>query len=199
MNYSKTAAFHAAGYQDIQINSSYIGGQVRHHGNLSFSRVYQAGHEIPSYQPEAAFQIFQRAIFGLDIATGKINTESTPNYSSTGSATTFQVKNVAPPSPAPTCYILDPVSTCNNETYSSVLAGTALIHNYIVIDRNTTHLFPGLTPGHNDANRTIPGRNPPDVSATPPYTGGAYNPRGGDVALVLLGLGAGLLFVTWGW
>ena len=45
MNYSLSAPFRAAGYQDIQVNSSYVGGQVRQHGNFSFSRVYEAGHE----------------------------------------------------------------------------------------------------------------------------------------------------------
>ena len=51
VNYTNTAQFHAAGYQDIQVNSTYVGGQVRQYGNFSFSRVYQSGHEIPAYQP----------------------------------------------------------------------------------------------------------------------------------------------------
>ena len=34
-----------AGYAPIRVNDSYVGGQVRQYGNLSFSRVYQAGHE----------------------------------------------------------------------------------------------------------------------------------------------------------
>lgn len=40
-----TAKFQDAGYADIRTNASYVGGAVRQYGNLSFSRVYQAGHE----------------------------------------------------------------------------------------------------------------------------------------------------------
>lgn len=53
----------------MQTNDSYIGGLVRQHGNLSYIRTYQAGHAIPSYQPEMAYKIFIRALFNLDIAT----------------------------------------------------------------------------------------------------------------------------------
>lgn len=193
VNYSQTAAFHAAGYQDIQVNSSYVGGQVRQHGNFSFSRVYQAGHEIPSYQPETAYQIFQRAIFGLDIATGKINTESTPGYSSTGSPTTFQVKNDVPPSPAPTCYILAAFATCTDDAFNSVLNGSALIHDYIVIDRNSSALFPGLStsPGSNNASYHT-GLTPSGTISAPgsEFTGGAYGLRVGfTVWCVVVGVG----------
>ncbi|RMZ85375.1 hypothetical protein DV737_g771, partial [Chaetothyriales sp. CBS 132003] len=69
VNYSKTPNFHAAGYANISTNSSYVGGLVRQHGNFSFSRVFQAGHEVPAYQPETAYEIFTRALFNKDIAT----------------------------------------------------------------------------------------------------------------------------------
>jgi carboxypeptidase C (cathepsin A) len=36
--------FEKAGYAEIQTNASYVGGVVRQYGNLSFSRVFQAGH-----------------------------------------------------------------------------------------------------------------------------------------------------------
>ena len=39
------SAFSEAGYADIQTNESYVGGAVRQHGNLSFARVFDAGHE----------------------------------------------------------------------------------------------------------------------------------------------------------
>lgn len=45
VNYSSSAQFRAAGYQDIRVNETYVGGQVRQHGNFSFVRVYDAGHE----------------------------------------------------------------------------------------------------------------------------------------------------------
>lgn len=117
---------------------------MRQHGNYSFSRVYQAGHEVPSYQPEAAYRIFQRAIFGLDIATGTINTEKDSNYSSKGDVEASKTFQEAPDSPEPTCYILDLLSTCTDEQYYAVLNNTALIHDYIVIDEDSAGLFPGI-------------------------------------------------------
>lgn len=36
--------FKKAGYADIETNASYNGGFVRQHGNLSFARIFQAGH-----------------------------------------------------------------------------------------------------------------------------------------------------------
>lgn len=37
--------FKQAGYAEIETNASYVGGLVRQYGNLSFARVFQAGHE----------------------------------------------------------------------------------------------------------------------------------------------------------
>lgn len=42
---SSSARFRAAGYASISTNDSYVGGVVRQHGNLSFSRVFDAGHQ----------------------------------------------------------------------------------------------------------------------------------------------------------
>lgn len=41
-------------------------------GKFAFARIYESGHEVPFYQPLAALEIFERAINGKDIATGKI-------------------------------------------------------------------------------------------------------------------------------
>ncbi|KAI9793675.1 MAG: hypothetical protein M1816_007570 [Peltula sp. TS41687] len=133
VQYSSAAQFKAAGYQDIQVNQTYVGGQVRQHGNFSFSRVYNAGHEVPSYQPEAAYKIFQRAMFNKDIATGQVDTSVKSDYSTTGPSTTFQNKNKAPATqPDPLCYIWQP-STCTDEQYASVEDGTALIEDFVFI------------------------------------------------------------------
>lgn len=176
VNYSQSTAFRSAGYADIQVNSSYVGGEVRQHGNYSFSRVYQAGHEVPSYQPEAAYQIFQRAIFGLDIATGTVNTEKDSSYSSKGDVKASQTRQEAPESPEPTCYILDLV-TCTDDQFEAVVNNTALIHDYIVIDENTAGLFPGFgnstTRSGNDTGRYTPGRV---------HMGGESSGRDGNMA-----------------
>ena len=36
-------------------------------------RIYESGHEVPFYQPLIALEIFERAIAGLDIATGHVH------------------------------------------------------------------------------------------------------------------------------
>lgn len=72
----------------------------------------------------------------LDIATGKLSTiQSGPDvYTSQGKADTFDIKQVAPPEPQPTCYILSLSSTCTNEQRAAVLNGTAIVKDYVVVD-----------------------------------------------------------------
>lgn len=146
VNYSQSSAFHNAGYANISVNSTYVGGQVRQHGNFSFSRVFQSGHEVPAYQPETAFRIFQRAVFGNDVATGTVSTSGNSNYSSVGSSSTFDFKNQDLGSLSPQCYVLALESTCTAEQYGSVVEGKGLVHDYILIDANQSHLFPGIGP-----------------------------------------------------
>lgn len=143
VNHSQATAFRSAGYENIRVNNSYVGGQVRQHGNYSFSRVYEAGGSVPASQPETAFQIFQRAIFGLDIAAGRVNTEKTSNYSSKGTPTASQAKPENPRVPEPMCYVLDPI-TCSNKQWGQVYFGTGVVHQHILIDETTANLFPGV-------------------------------------------------------
>ena len=147
--YKDQKSFLSAGYADMQTNDSYVGGLVRQHGNFSFTRVFESGHEVPAYQPETAFRIFQRAIFGNDIATGKLNISSNNSYATTGPSDTLGTKNKVPEWPTPQCYVLDMASTCTKEQMEMVTNGSGLIHDYILIDQNQTHLFPGV--GNNDA------------------------------------------------
>ena len=62
--------FATAGYVNISTSDSTVHGQVRQSGGFSFVRIYNAGHEVPFYQPLASLEIFERAIAGKDIATG---------------------------------------------------------------------------------------------------------------------------------
>ncbi|OJD24013.1 hypothetical protein ACJ73_04631 [Blastomyces percursus] len=143
MNYRNASRFRAAGYAVIKTNSSYIGGQVRQYGNFSFSRVYQAGHMVPAYQPETASEIFRRTMFNMDIATVKVNTAIDRAYSTKGSPTTFQRKHKPPHKPKPTCYILD-YFTCTEGQVAILEKDFGLILDYILVDENTKHLFPGV-------------------------------------------------------
>ncbi|KAI9652132.1 MAG: hypothetical protein M1829_001837 [Trizodia sp. TS-e1964] len=129
INHKLSSNFRQAGYTNIQTNGSYVGGQVRQHGNFSFSRVYQAGKMVAAYQPETAYQIFQRTMFNTDVATGKVS--SLKDFATTGPSTTWQL-NDRPTYPEPTCYILDP-KTCTDGQYTDVMSHLAIVQNYIVI------------------------------------------------------------------
>jgi carboxypeptidase D len=141
VNYTDASKFRAAGYTDLQTNGSYVGGQTRQYGNFSFTRVYEAGHEVPAYQPQTAFEIFNRSLSNRDIATGKVSTLSNSSYGTEGPSSTWQIKNEVPPMPEPTCYILQLVATCTADQIESVNNGSALIRDYIVVDNNTQPLF----------------------------------------------------------
>ena len=63
--------FHNAGYVNITTTDNVVHGQVKQAGKFSFLRIYESGHEVPFYQPVVALEMFERALKGLDIATGK--------------------------------------------------------------------------------------------------------------------------------
>ncbi|KAJ5381249.1 Carboxypeptidase S1 [Penicillium cataractarum] len=134
IQHAEADAFRAAGYAPLRTNSSYVGGQVRQHGNFSFTRVYEAGHEVPAYQPQTAYEIFHRALFNRDLATGKVDTAKNRSYSTKGPASTWQFKNQVPESPAPECYILALEATCTEDQIASVVNGTAVIKDYVLVE-----------------------------------------------------------------
>ncbi|RYP76015.1 hypothetical protein DL771_002087 [Monosporascus sp. 5C6A] len=166
INHTGAAAFAAAGYTDIVVNDTYVGGQVRQHGNLSYSRVYQAGHEIPSYQPETAYRMFMRALFNRDIATGEVDTARDPDYATEGPPDTWGVLSEDPPDPLGFCYIRDLGSMCTEDQVRSVLDGEATIVHGIVIDRNSTRLFPGLLEEGGGGNSTATPSPTPSSTAS---------------------------------
>lgn len=81
VNYTHTAEFKAAGYAPMVVDGVEY-GEVRQYGNFSFLRIYEAGHQVPYYQPAASLTMFNRTIKHLDIATGDIPVVS--NLSTTG-------------------------------------------------------------------------------------------------------------------
>ncbi|KAF2715244.1 alpha/beta-hydrolase [Pleomassaria siparia CBS 279.74] len=169
IEYTDTEKFHAAGYAPVVTNDTYVGGQVRQYGNLSFTRVYEAGHEVPAYQPETAYRIFQRALFNLDIATGEVNTIENPTYGTSGPVKVDDIKNEIIKLPGSQCYVLDR-DQCTDEQWATVEDGTALVKNWVVIDANTTFLFPEL-------NGTRPSGAPSTTSSVPPASTGAATGR----------------------
>lgn len=132
LNYTGTEGFRRAGYTDVKVSSSYVGGSVRQYGNFSFTRVYEAGHEVSGYQPEASLKIFERIMFNKDIAIGEIDIAQMPDYATTGTESSFHIKNDIPPEPEPTCYLLSADRSCSKEQLKAIEDGTAVVENYIV-------------------------------------------------------------------
>ena len=91
--------FQYSGYTNVSTSDGIVHGQVKQSGAFSFVRIYESGHvstmnvqayvlrissantkigfkEVPFYQPALSLAIFERAIAGLDIATGLVNVTS---------------------------------------------------------------------------------------------------------------------------
>ena len=83
VNYTNSDEFRAAGYEPFVLDGVEY-GEVRQAGNFSFLRIYEAGHEVPFYQPAASLAMFARVLGNLDLATGEIALSGT--YESNGTA-----------------------------------------------------------------------------------------------------------------
>ena len=120
--YSKP--FFASGYADIIVNNSYVGGQVRQYGNLSFSRIYDAGHLVPYYQPETAFTVFSRIIQGDDIGMGRNVDLST--FGTQGASNSSHL-NKKGNEPASTCWLRNALYTCTEEEMYAIKRGEGMV------------------------------------------------------------------------
>lgn len=121
--WSGADAYAAAGYEEIRVNDIYVGGVVKQHGLLSFSRVFEAGHDVSWYQPETTCRIFNRAVSNRDVATGteSLNRRRLNRYSTKGPLDAYVWKDELPPSPEPECYVYDVATTCTANQVSLLL------------------------------------------------------------------------------
>jgi carboxypeptidase C (cathepsin A) len=123
------ASWYSAGYAPIVVNETYVGGVVREFGNLSFSRIYDAGHLVPAYQPETAFTVFTRIIEGVDIGLGISIDLST--FGTQGDANATQT-NIAPPLQSPTCFVRAVNETCDTDQKNMFANGAGVIINGVL-------------------------------------------------------------------
>ncbi|KAI4129133.1 MAG: hypothetical protein LQ338_002368 [Usnochroma carphineum] len=154
------APFYSAGYADIVVNSSYVGGVVREYGNLSFSRIYDAGHLIPAYQPETAFTVFTRIITGTDMSLGEPINLST--YTSNGTANATYTSK-APDSAKPTCWIRNVNGTCTNDQKNMILQGGGAVVNGVLYNKASDWDAPASSVS---VEAGYPGTIPPAMTAT---------------------------------
>ncbi|TLS27457.1 hypothetical protein PpBr36_04472 [Pyricularia pennisetigena] len=130
VKYGDSAKFAAAGYTDLKVGNK-VAGKVRQNGLFSFTRVFNAGHEVPIYKPAEALAIFTRSIMGKDVATGQ---SDAAKFTSSGPSSVFDVKVKADPLPAPLCYVLEvPINQrCTPDQIKALGAGSAVVKDYIV-------------------------------------------------------------------
>ncbi|KAM0283417.1 hypothetical protein ACHAQH_002541 [Verticillium albo-atrum] len=132
------ARFASAGYASLSVPGIPAGkaGFVRQAGRLSFSVVTNAGHEVPYYQPAAAYAIYQRAIEGRDVATGKKDVGNGDRYATSGPGDIRGVRTPLPPRAPVFCYIAStPIieGQCTDEQIAALADGTAVVKNFIVV------------------------------------------------------------------
>lgn len=139
---SYASGFAQAGFADIVVNDSYVGGAVRQYGNLSFSRVYDAGHFVPYYQPETAFQIFARVIFGNDLSTAADVDLSTFVSNGTANAT---YTNSVPDAPESTCWVRNWNSSCDQDDTDAMRKGKGLVQNGIYYQDASSVVLPSTS------------------------------------------------------
>ena len=88
---------------------------------------------VPAYQLETAFEVFNRAIQGRDVSTGKTHLRGEP-YCTKGPLSTWHIKNEVPPPVESRCYILDPLRTCEEAQIRALRDGRAVIKDFVVVD-----------------------------------------------------------------
>ncbi|KAK3707558.1 hypothetical protein LTR37_012053 [Vermiconidia calcicola] len=204
------SGFPSAGYADIVTNPSYVGGAVRQYGNLSFSRIYAAGHFVPYYQPETAFQVFARIIQGVEISTGEPIDLST--FGSTGPRNSSQT-NTTSYAPEPTCWVRAWNQSCSDEETDAMLAGKGVVANgiFYLDNDDTTDGLPESTvaagvPGHPMSTTTTPSDSligAFTATATPTSSGMAtsgrrprlFNVSFAPFGAIILGLAIGVLVI----
>lgn len=79
------AGFSDAGFVNVTTSDDVVHAQVKQTGKFSFVRIFESGHEVPFYQPVVSLEMLERAIKGLDIATGKV--EVSADYKTDGTPT----------------------------------------------------------------------------------------------------------------
>jgi hypothetical protein len=116
---------------------------VRQFGNFSFSRIYDAGHMVPFYQPETAFTVFTRVIDGTDLSTGEPIDLST--FQSSGPMNSTHTNSPLAKQPAPTCWIRAVQDTCSSEQISDMKQGKGIVAAGIWYSNSKQYSAPSST------------------------------------------------------
>ena len=117
----------------ITTNSSYGGGVVKQAGRFSFARVFDAGHSPAMFQPETVHELFNRAMFNNDLATGKEDITKNTTYVTDGPTNAWGWTNTLPPPPENLCSLWATSGTCNEEQLQAFVLGNATVTDTQII------------------------------------------------------------------
>lgn len=131
--YNESNTFRSAGYVPITTNSSYEGGVVKQAGRFSFARVFDAGHATAFYQPETVYQLFMRAMFNNDLATGKEDLTKNKAYMTEGPTNSWNWTNTLPDPPENECNLWAVPLTCNADQAMALALGNATISEFQIV------------------------------------------------------------------
>lgn len=130
MDFPEKQQFREAGYAELVTNGSYVGGLVRQAGNVSFVRVFQAGHAVGAWQPETFYQVYERVVSGRDTATGSEVVGD--GYATAGEGSSLGHREKVPMAAESVCYLYDLRTTCKAEELQALVNGTAVVKDFVV-------------------------------------------------------------------
>ena len=85
---------------------------------------------VPYYQPETAYQIFNRVMFSNDVATGS---QSNVQLSTVGPSSAWTASPLPPPEAEPQCYLWDILETCTPAQKQILKNGTAVVKDFVLV------------------------------------------------------------------
>lgn len=131
LQFRHTKEFAQTGYTPFVVGGVEY-GSVREYGNFSFTRIYEAGHEVPYYQPLASLEYFRRVLGNKDVATGQV--ELTPTYGTTGPKNSTHTEPFVP--------LPSSISSSSSSTYGTKSTSSSTSYATSSSTTNTTVLQP---------------------------------------------------------
>lgn len=110
--------------------------------------------------------MFSRALTNKDIATGEVDILTNTTYHTSGLSSIDDIMNDVPALPELFCYVLNPLS-CDEDTWNSVVNGTAYVKDYIVQPMNAQT---NSSAGTNGTSPTSQLPKPTQASAADKFT-----------------------------
>ncbi|KAK4171779.1 putative carboxypeptidase [Triangularia setosa] len=124
--------FKEAGYAEVKMVGEKVGGMVREVEGLSFVRVFDAGHSVYTYQPEAVNEVFRRVMNGRDVATGEREVDG--GYKTEGPQDVRGLKVKASEGRDAGCFLADVGRTCDEGQIEALVEGRVRVENGMVVE-----------------------------------------------------------------